>query len=67
MKSYLRGLHRLLKARAMEPRVFNEVIYTVPFVCSAYRFSRAYTETVQEAGYPCLFVDKSTLGVFSKP
>jgi hypothetical protein len=52
MKRYLRSLYRLLKAIATGPRVFAQAVNTVPYSCSAYGFSRAYTDTFQEADTP---------------
>lgn len=49
MKRYLRGLYRLLKAMAKGPGVFIKVVNTVPSGCSAYSFSRVYTDTSQKA------------------
>jgi len=48
MKRYLRGLYRLLKATASDPRGFAGVVNTVPFVCNAYRFARAYKHTASQ-------------------
>lgn len=46
MKRHLRSLYRLLNALAKDPRMFNQVVNTVPSVCSAYGFSRAYIDTI---------------------
>ena len=48
MKRHLRSLYRLLKAMATDPRGFARVVNTVPSVCSAYRFSRAYKDTASQ-------------------
>ncbi len=52
MISYLRSLHRLLKAMATDPRVFAQVVNTVPSGCSAYNFSRAYADAVPNPDDP---------------
>lgn len=52
MKRYLRSVHRLLKAIATDPRVFYQVVNTVPFGCSGHRFSRAYTDNTTKADAP---------------
>lgn len=44
-----KGVLRLLKSLAKNPRVFARVGNTVPFACSAHSFSRGYTETIQPA------------------
>ena len=49
MKKYLRSLYRLLKAMATDTQVFATVIHTVPSGCSAYSFSRAYTDAIPKA------------------
>jgi len=49
MGRYLEHLQRLLKAMAPKPRLFARAVNTVQAGCSAYRFSRAYKDTFQEA------------------
>jgi hypothetical protein len=48
MNRYLRSLYRLLKARATDPGVFTHVVKTVPSVCNANRFARAYKDTASQ-------------------
>lgn len=43
MNRHLRSLYRLLKCATKSPRLFAHLINSVPYGCSAYRFSRDYT------------------------
>jgi hypothetical protein len=49
VKKQLRSLCRLVKAMGKDPSVFTQVVNTVPSCCSAYGFSRSYTDTVHPA------------------
>jgi hypothetical protein len=50
VKKYLSGLYRVGKALITDPYVFAKVLNTVPYVCGAYDFSRAYKDISQGAG-----------------
>ncbi|MBU1694226.1 MAG: class I SAM-dependent methyltransferase [Verrucomicrobia bacterium] len=50
MKKYLNRLYQLLKSAAKDPRVFLRVVNTVPSICSACGFSRAYKDSGRETG-----------------
>jgi len=50
VKKYLKGLYRLWKALITHKYVFAKALNTVPYICSAYGFSRAYKDTIREAG-----------------
>ncbi|BAY77315.1 hypothetical protein NIES25_37770 [Nostoc linckia NIES-25] len=52
MKRYLKILYPMLKAMAKEPSIFTQAIKTVPSICSAYEFSRAFENVVREVENP---------------
>jgi len=49
MERYLRRMYELLKAMTREPRVFLQIVNTIPFRLSSYSFSRAYSDTARKA------------------
>lgn len=61
MHKYLTSLFRLLKAMSTDPGAFTRVVNTVPSVCDAHRFARAYTDTASQETDDALSSSKNPL------
>jgi len=48
IKHSIKTLNNLLKALAKQPRLFRQIVRTVPTTCSAYEYSQSYEDVVPE-------------------